>query len=361
LLRAILLLLIVSNRASAVTDDIHDFSEALSLVQSSKSNHSPCMEKAIESYFEHRKSATSELCMGMTESDSHALAFMLSACHYAEAGRKLKGNRGKLLTSNCDVVPDKTNLSQSATQSLITSEESAESCISLMTDTEFQIYTQFKVHVFTICDKLTSNHWRKVTSNHIEALTKSASSVSASLADSLSKHDHLIRKSDELRTTLVDSHRKTIDTMETSHKESITRAEEIREAQESMRRTVQDTTLTLDSMRQSVDFIESFASRAWVYGQKMATFSHFLALINAAFVLTSTEVTKSARAKLFAVASANAVLEYITWWAVDREKVSRWKGWNERWENSSNPSPNRYNNNFTLFSRPRSTSSSTMS
>jgi len=49
LLRAILLLLIVSNRASAVTDDIHDFSEALSLVQSSKSNHSPCMEKAIES------------------------------------------------------------------------------------------------------------------------------------------------------------------------------------------------------------------------------------------------------------------------------------------------------------------------
>jgi len=27
----------------------------------------------------------------------------------------------------------------------------------------------------------------------------------------------------------------------------------------------------------------------------MATFSHFLALINAAFVLTSTEVTKSAR------------------------------------------------------------------
>jgi len=151
---------------------------------------------------------------------------MLSACHYAEAGRKLKGNRGKLLTSNCDVVPDKTNLSQSATQSLITSEESAErwgqprseatawrraggqrylvlylpdplshvlsrppcssllsslasltsSCISLMTDTEFQIYTQFKVHVFTICDKLTSNHWRKVTSNHIEALTKVSSS-----------------------------------------------------------------------------------------------------------------------------------------------------------------------------------------
>jgi hypothetical protein len=92
----------------------------------------------------------------------------------------------------------------------------------------WQIYTQFKVHVFSICDKLTSNHWRKVTSKHIEALTRSASSVSASLKDSLQKHDHLIKKSDELHTTLVDSHRKTIDTMEVSHKESLSRAEEIR-------------------------------------------------------------------------------------------------------------------------------------
>ena len=162
-----------------------------------------------------------------------------------------------------------------------------------MTDSEFQIFTQFKVHVFSICDKLTSNHWRKVTSNHIEALTRSASSVSASLQDSLEKvrasekcgarerrgnsshiasfisnplfhslvslaapkHDHLIKKSDELHSTLVDSHQKTIDTMETSHKESISRAEEIRMAQESMQKTVHDTTLTLDNMRQSVDFI----------------------------------------------------------------------------------------------------------
>jgi hypothetical protein len=90
-----------------------------------------------------------------------------------------------------------------------------------------------------------------------------------------------------------------------------------------MHKTVYDTTLTLDNMRQSVDFIESFASRAWVYGQRMATFSHFLALINAAFVLTSTEMTQSARPKLFIVASLNAALEYLAWWAIDRTKINQ--------------------------------------
>ena len=82
---------------------------------------------------------TSELCMGMSESDSHALAFMLSACHYAEAGRKLKGHRGKLLTGTCDIIPDKANLSPSVTQNLLASSTSTESCISLMTDSEFQV------------------------------------------------------------------------------------------------------------------------------------------------------------------------------------------------------------------------------
>ena len=53
----------------------------------------------------------------------------------------------------------------------------------------------------------------------------------------------------------------------------------------------------------------------------MATVSHFLALINAAYVLTSTEVTRKARTSLFALGAANAGLEYLAGWAVESGKI----------------------------------------
>lgn len=88
-----------------------------------------------------------------------------------------------------------------------------------------------------------------------------------------------------------------------------------------MSKSVEETTANLANLKISISVIEDFATNAWAYTKRMATASHFLALVNTAFVLTSTDVTRRARAPLFALSAANAALEYLAGWAVESGKI----------------------------------------
>ena len=298
----------LSTGTSELSDGVHDFSLALG-----DRAASPCFESVLETYIEKRGGAsTTDMCFGMTEAESHAIAFMLAACHYSDSGRRLRGLEDKLLAGNgndgCKILsaPGDTSVAAAASQSLIASNSQAEACVSLMTDSEFQIYTQFKLHVFAICEKLSSSLWRREQSKYIGELTKSASAVSSSLKKSLDMHDELLKKSEDLQSTVVTNHKNAQSLLAETHADAMARAEEIRKAQNDMKNL---TTLSLENLRKSLDFIESFVSAAWTYARYGTTAVHVLALVNGLWAITSIKIFRAGRTPMLLLAIANVALE----------------------------------------------------
>ncbi|GMH59517.1 hypothetical protein TrST_g11505 [Triparma strigata] len=295
------------------------------------------------------------LCEDMSESDQHGIAFMLASCHYMESGRPMRGVDDSIINSECDfIAPPQEDSDSGPTAVVVKSdvvapyfEAGKTSCTTRMTGDEFGVYTQFKVNIGRICDELTSEYWRDLNGKHIAALSDVSGVVAEQLQASAEKTDsalqmqtELLIKTDEhlritdehlkltdgLFVTIEERHTETIGKIASTHEEALTKARETTAAVEAVQASVLQTTSTLQNLMEnaieSIDIIENFANNAWVYVQRMATASHFLALINAAFILTSTDVTRVARFKLFVIAAFNAGVEYVIGAAVEKGKIN---------------------------------------
>eukprot|EP00518_Triparma_eleuthera_P011629 CAMPEP_0182480746 /NCGR_PEP_ID=MMETSP1319-20130603/36289_1 /TAXON_ID=172717 /ORGANISM="Bolidomonas pacifica, Strain RCC208" /LENGTH=529 /DNA_ID=CAMNT_0024682291 /DNA_START=136 /DNA_END=1721 /DNA_ORIENTATION=- len=353
--------------ASLGGDDASSFTTSLTSLTSSEPGSSSCYSKIVGAYMSAKPSAlnspSTSVCLGMSEATSSSLAYMLASCHYRESGRRMRGVDGALEGGRCDFLgePDAEDREEEATQTkaaVVVREDAVrdhfagsegESCTQLLTEPEFAIYTQFKVHVFAVCDKLTAEHWREQNGRQIRALGTAAAEVAESLgrqkADleasliktdaALTMQSELLEKTDEhlrltdqhlaltdgLFATVEERHMETMKRMQDSHESAVDKATEIRKGQEAISTTISETTANLQNLKVSISAIEDFATNAWTYAKRMATVSHFLALINAAYVLTSTEVTRKARTSLFTLGAANAGLEYLAGWAVESGKI----------------------------------------
>ncbi|GMI08734.1 hypothetical protein TrLO_g11195 [Triparma laevis f. longispina] len=293
------------------------------------------------------------LCEDMTESDQHGIAFMLASCHYMESGRPMRGVDDSIMNSECDFIAPP--LEDSDSKAVVVKSEvvapyfeaGKTSCTTRMTGDEFGVYTQFKVNIGRICDELTSEYWRDLNGKHIAALSDVSGVVSEQLQASAEKTDsalqmqtelliktdaHLritdehLKLTDGLFVTIEERHTETIGKIASTHEEALMKARETAAAVDAVQASVLQTTSTLQNLMEnaieSIDIIENFANNAWVYVHRMATASHFLALINAAWILTSTNPTKVARIKLFVIAGFNALVEYLIGAAVNKGKVN---------------------------------------
>ena len=253
-------------------------------------------------------SSGADTCMNLTPGELKSMAYGLFACHLAENGRQPSE---RIINTSCDV----SSSADPDSHALTVSSPPPSHCPSLLTDTEFGIYTQLSTHLMSICDKITESHWRQKLTDTQTSLLSSAASASAQLTASLANSHEVIANQDklleqqavfkaafhdvheELHSVVLHTHEVTLKEMEEKHKEAIS--------------TANDALDSLSALTASIDMIEEFTNHAYSFTRNLQTAGHFLLMINLSFVLTSTPITASARFPLFLITASSAAFEHL--------------------------------------------------
>ena len=171
-----------------------------------------------------------------------------------------------------------------------------DTCVSQLSDFQFQIYTNFNIHVDNVCARLSEEARNDHTKMTIDKLSATSSEVVSKLEKSKELQDELLLQ----HNNMMNTHSSHFDDLLTS---------------------VKDASLDLSSLQQSITVLESFAQTIRVGWSNLKTLSHFLTFINIAFVLTSIGVLRRARGPLFVLALCESALEYLAFWSFESGKI----------------------------------------